>query len=113
MNFPQALNTTAFLPKSSRSCSSKAAEDAGLLKKSDLENVLLEQQNEQYRYRLGTIAVTKGYIKSSTVDFFLKYLFPEELGSSPIRTLDSLVRSRQRQYKYYSEAMKRKKQLDT
>ena len=84
---------------------------AGLLKKSELKSILSEQQQEQSRYRFGTIAVTEGFIKSSTIDFFLKYLFPEEWGTSPMRSLDSLVRSRQRQYKYYLAAIKKQQEI--
>lgn len=80
---------------------------AGLLEKSDIKLILLEQQTLPYRF--GKIAVMKGYIQPTTVDFFLKYLFPEELGSSPFRSFESLVRSRKRHYLYCSEAIRRNK----
>ena len=81
---------------------------AGLLEKSDIEDILSEQQLKQYRF--GKIAAMKGYVKPTTVDFFLQHLFPEEFGASPDqRTLESLLRSQKRQYKYYSEARRRNK----
>ena len=82
--------------------------EAGLLEKSDVEDILSEQQRQQYRF--GKIAVMKGHVKPSTVDFFLKYLFPEELAaSSEQRTLKSLLESQRRQHKYFSEARRRSK----
>ena len=81
---------------------------AGLLDKSNIEDILSEQQLKQYRF--GKIATIKGYIKPSTVDFFIKYLFPEELkAASDQRTLESLLKSQKRQHKYYSEARRRSK----
>ena len=84
--------------------------EAGLLEKSDIQLILSEQQDIQDRF--GKIAIKRGYLKPSTVDFFLKYLFPDELGSSSARTLDSLIKSRQRRYSYYLELIKRNNQAN-
>ncbi len=82
---------------------------SGLLEKSEVDHILLEQQTLPYRF--GRIAVLKGYLKPSTVDFFLRYLFPEELGEPPLRTFESILRSKQRHYLYCCEAIKRSKAL--
>ena len=80
---------------------------SGLLKKSDIDAILLEQQTIPYRF--GKIAVMRGYAKPSTINFFLKYLFPEELGESSLRTFDSLIRSKRRHQLYYREVIRRRK----
>ncbi|MDJ0687585.1 MAG: hypothetical protein QNJ41_03660 [Xenococcaceae cyanobacterium MO_188.B32] len=67
---------------------------SGLLESEEIKQLLEEQQHANLK--LGAMAVLKGYIKPETLDFFLFYLFPEELGESHVRTRKSLMRSRQR-----------------
>jgi hypothetical protein len=54
---------------------------SGILKPEQLEAVLEEQKNTGIRF--GTIAVMQGHLKSTTLDFFLMYLFPDEIAVSP------------------------------
>ena len=54
---------------------------SGLLEPQQLESILQEQK--QTGIRFGTIAVMQGFLKSTTLDFFLMYLFPEEMAVSP------------------------------
>ena len=54
---------------------------AALLNEAEIETVLAEQRRTGIRF--GTVAVLQGFIKSTTLDFFLMYLFPNELETSP------------------------------
>jgi len=54
---------------------------AALLDNSQIEAILAEQRETGIRF--GTVAVFQGFLKSTTLDFFLAYLFPEELNTSP------------------------------
>ncbi len=54
---------------------------AALLNKEQIETVLAEQRKTGIRF--GTVAVLQGFLKSTTLDFFLMYLFPEEFDVSP------------------------------
>ncbi|MDJ0901878.1 MAG: hypothetical protein QNJ55_24070 [Xenococcus sp. MO_188.B8] len=56
-------------------------QQAALLEKEDVEAILEEQILTGVRF--GTVAVLQGLIKSTTLDFFLMHLFPEQLGDSP------------------------------
>lgn len=60
-------------------------EQAALLESKDIEAILEEQI--QTGVRFGTVAVLKGLIKSTTLDFFLMNLFPQQLGDSPFTNL--------------------------
>ena len=82
---------------------------AKLLEQQEIEAILSEQMMSPYRF--GAIAVTKGHLKPATLDFFVKYLFPEELGESGLRSQESLIRSRQRQRELLSEIIKRNSSL--
>ena len=50
---------------------------AGLLSETDIQKILAEQR--KYSLRFGDTAVQKGLLKPSTVEFFLKYLYPSQL----------------------------------
>ena len=78
-------------------------EKAGLLDEKAIKQILDEQKNTHLK--LGTMAVLKGYLKPETLDFFLFYLFPEELGESHWRTRKSLMRSRQRKRQLIASIM--------
>ena len=81
-------------------------EKAGLLEEKDIKEILKEQEVSNLRF--GAIAVLKGYIKTETLEFFLFYLFPEELEESHLRTRKSLRKSRQRKRELVASIMNRK-----
>ena len=54
---------------------------AAILDPEQIEIILKEQRATGIRF--GTIAVFQGFLKSTTLDFFLANLFPEELHVSP------------------------------
>ena len=54
---------------------------AAILDRQQIEIILDEQRSTGIRF--GTIAVFQGFLKSTTLDFFLANLFPEELHVSP------------------------------
>lgn len=54
---------------------------AGILNSAQIELVLAEQRTSGIRF--GTVAVFQGFLKSTTLDFFLANLFPEEMQRSP------------------------------
>lgn len=56
-------------------------QQAALLNEIQVRKVLLEQRETGIRF--GTVAVLQGFLKSTTLDFFLMNLFPEELRVSP------------------------------
>ncbi|MGB5633640.1 MAG: hypothetical protein WBM44_29165 [Waterburya sp.] len=56
-------------------------EQAGILNSVQIEVILAEQRSTGVRF--GTVAVFQGFLKSTTLDFFLANLFPEELHVSP------------------------------
>lgn len=54
---------------------------AAILNSAQIELILAEQRATGVRF--GTVAVLQGFLKSTTLDFFLANLFPEELHVSP------------------------------
>lgn len=54
---------------------------AGILSQKQIETILAEQLSTGIRF--GTVAVFQGFLKSTTLDFFLANLFPEEMHRSP------------------------------
>ncbi|MEM8719295.1 MAG: hypothetical protein AAGE84_08290 [Cyanobacteria bacterium P01_G01_bin.39] len=54
---------------------------AEILTGAQIEVILSEQESTGVRF--GTVAVFQGFLKSTTLDFFLANLFPEELNRSP------------------------------
>ena len=69
-------------------------QQAALLQPEDIE-VILEEQI-QTGVRFGTIAVLQGFIKSTTLDFFLMNLFPRQFGDSPFVNLRTSSRVKPR-----------------
>ncbi len=57
--------------------------EAGLLNEEQIKAIVTEQQERRMWVRLGTMAVLKGWLAQSTVDYFLENLYPEEAGHSP------------------------------
>ncbi len=62
-------------------------EQAALLNQVDIKTILEEQKVTGVRF--GTVAVLQGLLKSTTLDFFLMYLFPQEFNVSPFRDMRS------------------------
>jgi serine phosphatase RsbU (regulator of sigma subunit) len=56
-------------------------QQAAILEREQIEIILSEQRASGIRF--GTVAVFQGFIKSTTLDFFLTNLFPEESNVSP------------------------------
>jgi serine phosphatase RsbU (regulator of sigma subunit) len=56
-------------------------QQAAILDREQIEIILAEQRASGIRF--GTVAVFQGFIKSTTLDFFLTNLFPEESKVSP------------------------------
>ncbi len=56
-------------------------QQAAILDRAQIEVVLAEQRSTGVRF--GTVAVFQGFIRSTTLDFFLANLFPNELHVSP------------------------------
>lgn len=56
-------------------------QQAAILDPEQIEIILAEQLKSGVRF--GTVAVFQGFIKSTTLDFFLANLYPEELKVSP------------------------------
>jgi len=56
-------------------------QQAAILNSAQIEVILAEQRSTGVRF--GTVAVFQGFLKSTTLDFFLANLFPEELHVSP------------------------------
>ena len=56
-------------------------QQAAILDRQQIEIILSEQRSTGIRF--GTIAVFQGFLKSTTLDFFLANLFPEESDVSP------------------------------
>jgi hypothetical protein len=54
---------------------------AAILNSAQIEVILAEQRATGVRF--GTVAVFQGFLKSTTLDFFLANLFPEQLHVSP------------------------------
>lgn len=56
-------------------------QQAAIIDREQIEIILAEQRASGVRF--GTVAIFQGFIKSTTLDFFLANLFPEELAVSP------------------------------
>jgi hypothetical protein len=57
--------------------------EAGLLSEEQIARVLVEQETLWLRF--GAVAVLKGWLKKTTLDFFLRHLFPDALSMSAHR----------------------------
>ena len=69
-------------------------QQAALLEQEHVEAILEEQR--QTGVRFGTVAVLQGFIKSTTLDFFLMHLFPKQSGDSPFVNMRSSRKVKQR-----------------
>lgn len=65
-------------------------QQAAILDDDQIKVILAEQTATGVRF--GTVAVFQGFIKSTTLDFFLTNLFPEEMHRSPFSNLYSVDR---------------------
>ena len=57
--------------------------EAGLIDDHQLDAILAEQGQGRMWMRIGALAVLKGWINQSTVDFMLQHLHPDKAGDSP------------------------------
>ncbi|MEA5533783.1 hypothetical protein [Crocosphaera sp. XPORK-15E] len=57
--------------------------EAGLLDEQQLKMILSEQEQGRLWLRVGALAVLKGWLNQTTVDFLLEHLYPEKAGDSP------------------------------
>ena len=69
-------------------------QQAALLEQEDVETILEEQIITGVRF--GTVAVLQGLIKSTTLDFFLMNLFPQQLCDSPFVNMRTSTKAKQR-----------------
>jgi hypothetical protein len=60
-------------------------QQAAILDRQQIELILAQQRVSGVRF--GTVAVLQGFLKSTTLDFFLANLFPEEFAVSPFINL--------------------------
>jgi hypothetical protein len=60
-------------------------QQAAILDHAQIELILAQQRVSGVRF--GTVAVLQGFLKSTTLDFFLANLFPEEFAVSPFINL--------------------------
>ncbi|NJL53552.1 MAG: hypothetical protein HC930_17805 [Hydrococcus sp. SU_1_0] len=60
-------------------------QQAAILDPAQIELILAQQRVSGVRF--GTVAVLQGFLKSTTLDFFLANLFPEEFAVSPFINL--------------------------
>ena len=64
---------------------------AGILNSAQVEVVLAQQRTSGIRF--GTVAVFQGFLKSTTLDFFLENLYPEECNVSPFLNMGDRYKS--------------------
>jgi hypothetical protein len=57
--------------------------EAGLLNDDQIRAIVAEQGQKSLWIRLGTMAVLKGWLAQSTIDFFIEHLYPEHATDSP------------------------------
>jgi hypothetical protein len=76
-----AQDWTKVIIESEKSALGYYLKQAALLDNEQIELILAEQRASGIRF--GTVAVFQGFIKSTTLDFFLTNLFPEESDVSP------------------------------
>lgn len=62
----------------------KYLKEAGLLTEEQIYLILKEQEKTLMRF--GALAVIKGYVNKNTIDFFLRYLYPEQRRQSAFLT---------------------------
>lgn len=60
---------------------------AGILNSAQIELILAQQRLSGVRF--GTVAVFQGFMRSTTLDFFLENLFPDESHRSPFINMSS------------------------
>ncbi len=68
-------------------------QQAALLKEGDIKTILDEQKFTGVRF--GAVAVLQGILKSTTLDFFLMYLFPKEFTASHFQHTHGLKGNRE------------------
>lgn len=58
-------------------------QQAGLLTPHQVETIINEQKNRRLWMRFGAMAVFKGWVSLTTVDYFVEHLFPHRADDSP------------------------------
>lgn len=58
-------------------------QQAGLLDQDQIDTIINEQKQGRIWVRLGACAALKGWVKQTTIDFFIEHLFPEYATDSP------------------------------
>ena len=71
-----ALDWPNLLKHNSREPLGWYLQQAGFLEAKDVNRILEEQSTREVRF--GSLAVMYGFLKQTTLDFFLRYLFPQE-----------------------------------
>ena len=61
--------------------------EAAILNSAQVEIILAQQRVSGIRF--GTVAVFQGFLRSTTLDFFLENLYPEQLHVSPFVNMNS------------------------
>ena len=81
--------------------------EAGLLDEDQIRIILSEQEDLRFRLgitlRFGAIAIIKGLLKQETVDFFLKYLFPDKQSETPYTRIESVAQDFDRSLNNFRE----------
>lgn len=67
-------------------------QQAALLNEKEINTILEEQKYTGIRF--GSSAVLRGMLKSTTLDFFLMHLFPQEVQTSSFQYTHSLVKNK-------------------
>ena len=67
-------------------------QQAALLNEKEINTILEEQKYTGIRF--GSSAVVRGMLKSTTLDFFLMHLFPQEFQASSFQYTHSLVKNK-------------------
>jgi hypothetical protein len=57
--------------------------EAGLIDDHQLQDILSQQGQGRLWMRIGALAVLKGWLNQTTVDFLLENLHPDKAGDSP------------------------------
>lgn len=66
---------------------------AGLLDEEQINSIIGEQGQGRLWVRIGASAALKGWVKQSTVDFFVEHLYPEYASDSPFTEPESSPKS--------------------
>ncbi|WP_013320484.1 hypothetical protein [Gloeothece verrucosa] len=80
--------------------------EAGLLDDEQINTIISEQDQGKLWVRLGASAALKGWLKQSTVDFFVEHLFPEQASDSPFTKAKSSQKTAKGRRSWFFSQMK-------